>query len=340
MTDLEQRLTGALVEGADGAPSALGLAAAARSRARVRRRNRVVGAAAVVALAVGVPTAVLASRGSTSDGPSRVANDPSADSRVVPDGYRVESWRSVTIQVPDTWGYGGLESWCAGGGSLDSPRVSRPGGVNEAIACSPATGYGIAFQAIDNTDDFQWPVVQQDPDAGWPPGAYVGARGIGGVLVTVVAKTEAAGLDVLATMHAIGPEGDANGCSSQRGVAPPGDVPQGAMTVCRYDAGGLLEQSEVLSHDDTGRAVAALEAASTIPDNLGCPHDATGAAPIVRLRTADFHATVDLGGDCPTVHGLGPDRELTSDVLYWALSPGWSGSFPDGVPVPKELRQH
>jgi hypothetical protein len=318
----------------------LGLAAAARSRARVRRRNRLVGAAAVVALAVGVPTAVVATRGADSDGPSRVANDPSTDNGGVPDGYRVESWHSVTIEVPDTWGYGGLESWCAGGGSLDTPRVSRPGGVNEAIACSPATGYGIAFQAIDNTDDFQWPVVQQDPDAGWPPGAYVGARGIGGVLVTVVARTEAAGLDVLATMRAIGPEGDANGCTGQRGVAPPGDVPEGAMTVCRYGEDGLLEQSEVLTGDDAAQAADAVSATQAVFGSRDCLADPTQVIPIVRLRTADIHANVDLGGHCPTVHGLGPDRELTSDVLYWALSPGWSGSFPDGVPVPKELRQH
>ena len=255
----------------------------------------------------------------------------------MPDGLRVESWHDVSITVPDSWGYGGLESWCAGGGSLDTPRVSRPGGVNEAIACNPPTGYGISFQEIDNTDDFQWPTVQQDANAGWPPGAYVGGRAIGGVLVMVSAATEAAGLDVLATMRAIGPEGDANGCTSQRGEAPPG-VPEGSMTVCRYGEDGLLEQSEVLTGEDTNRAVAALQAAPIAPDDPACPADATAVTPLVRLRTVDIHANVDLGGDCPTVHGLGPDRELTSDVLYWALSPGWAGSFPDGVPVPKELR--
>jgi hypothetical protein len=338
MSDLEQRLADALVEGAEGAPTAPGLAVAARSRARVRRRNRLVGAAAAVALAIGVPTAIVATHGSDPDNPSRVANDPHTNSTGVPDGYRVESWHDASVTVPETWEYGALEAWCAGGGSLDTPRVSRPGGANEAIACNPLAGYGIAFQQIDNTDDFQWPVVQQDADAGWPPGAYVGGRGIGGVLVMVSAPTEAAGLDVLATMRAIGPEGDANGCTSQRGEAPPGDVPEGAMTVCRYGEDGLLEQSELLTGEDTDRAVAALGAAPTAPDGPGCAPDATAVAPLVRLRTADIHANVDLGGDCPTVHGLGPDRELTPDVLYWALSPGWSGSFPDGVPVPKELR--
>jgi hypothetical protein len=31
-------------------------------------------------------------------------------------------------------------------------------------------------------------------------------------------------------------------------------------------------------------------------------------------------------------------RELTPDVLYWALSPGFSGGFDGTVPLPKQLR--
>ena len=34
----------------------------------------------------------------------------------------------------------------------------------------------------------------------------------------------------------------------------------------------------------------------------------------------------------------GQVRELTPDVLYWALSPGWTGDGTD-VPLPPELRQ-
>ena len=29
---------------------------------------------------------------------------------------------------------------------------------------------------------------------------------------------------------------------------------------------------------------------------------------------------------------------LTADVLYWALSPGWSGTVPGDVSLPSELR--
>jgi hypothetical protein len=341
MTDLETRLAEALSQGAQDAPAAVGLAGAARSRARSRRRARLAGVAALVALCIGVPTAIVVVRGSDNGrpGPSHVANDDVPD-RGVPAGMRIESWHGVTALVPDSWGYGSLEDWCADGGQLE-PRVERPGGISLDIKCATST-YGLSFQELpagqDRDQVFDWPVALQTSE-GWPPDAYVGAHGIGDTLVEVVAPTAEQAQAILGTVRAIGPEGDANGCTSQRGEAPPGDVPEGSMTVCRYGDDGLLEQSEVLTGDDAERAVAALSAAPTIPEGLGgCPHDATEAGPIVRLRTAAIHANVDLGGDCPTVHGLGPDRELTADVLYWALSPGWSGSFPDGVPVPKELR--
>src|ERR1700750_2930697 len=57
MSDLERRLGDALTEGAQEAPSAIGLAAAARTRARERRRARVAAGAAGAVLAVAVPAA-------------------------------------------------------------------------------------------------------------------------------------------------------------------------------------------------------------------------------------------------------------------------------------------
>ena len=329
MSDLEQRLTEALTEGAQGAPNVSGLSSAARSRARSRRRTRFAGAAAAVALAVGVPTAIVATQGSDSDGPSRVANDTKADPGV-PDGYRVESWHDVSIEVPDTWGYGSHDSWCAGGGSLDTPRVSRPGEVSEMIACSPATGYGITFQEIDNGDDFQWPVVQQPGNESYPPGAYVGGRGIGGVLVMVTAATKEAGLDVLATMRKIGPEGDANGCPVDVGTDP--IARKDTMTVCRYDAAGLLEQSELLIGADLKAAELALWAAPDINSKI-CDGD---PGQTVRLASVAEYAVIDVS--CGTLMVHGEARELTKDVVYWALSPGWTGSVPDGVSLPSELR--
>jgi hypothetical protein len=340
MSDLENRLADALSQGAEGAPAAVGLAHAARSRAHSRRRARVAGVAALVALCIGVPTAVVAVRGSDNSrpGPSHVANDGAPD-RGVPAGMRTESWHGVTALVPDSWGYGSLEDWCVSGPQLE-PRVERPGGISLDIKC-PSSTYGLSFQELppgqDREQVFDWPVALQT-SKGWPPDAYVGAHGIGDIMVEVVAPTAEQAQAILGTVHAIGPQGDLNGCTSSRGEAPPQDVPDGGMRLCRYDDRGLLEQSELLSGDDVARASAALEAAPEIPDGEACPRDVTTVVPVVRLHTADIHANVDLGGDCPTVHGLGPDRELTSDVLYWALSPGWSGSVPGGVSLPSELR--
>src|SRR3954453_9511878 len=165
MSDLEQRLTDALSQGAEGAPTAAGLADAARSRARSRRRGRVTVAAAAVALCVAVPTALVATHGSTRAGPGP-SDDPTATTspQVVPAGDRVESWHGVSILVPDWWQYGNLGDWCAGGGSITS-RVQRPEGARDAIQCSPESTYGVSFQAVDNTGDFAWPVVEQPGDA-------------------------------------------------------------------------------------------------------------------------------------------------------------------------------
>ena len=60
-------------------------------------------------------------------------------------------------------------------------------------------------------------------------------------------------------MRAIGPEGDPNGCPVDAGTDPV--VPEDAMTVCRYDDAGLLEQSELLSGADLEAAETALQAA-------------------------------------------------------------------------------
>jgi hypothetical protein len=104
------------------------------------------------------------------------------------------------------------------------------------------------------------------------------------------------------------------------------------MTVCRYDEAGLLEQSELLSGADLKSADRALLAApaATRTDCDALP------AQTIRLASVAEDASIDLSCGTLTVHGEA--RELTSDVLYWALSPGWSGSVPGDVSLPPELR--
>ena len=329
MSDLEQRLADALTEGAQSAPSLPGLAAAARSRARLRRRNRIVGAAAVVALAVGVPTAIVAAQGSDSDSSDRVATDPNADSVGAPDGFRYESWHDVTVTVPDSWRYGTLDQWCVGD-EPERPLVERPGGVSTLVACGPnAFGYGVRFQEVDNTDDFEWPLVEQSGDT-WAPGTFVGARGRGGILVEVALPDSDLAAQILASVQ-VNERLDPNGCPVDSSSDPV--VPGDTMTVCRYDDAGLLDQSELLSGADLKAAELALWAA---PDasTLGACDAFPGQT--IRLASVAEDAGIDLS--CGTLLVHGEARRLTEDVLYWALSPGWSGSVRDGVSLPSELR--
>ncbi len=341
MTDLEERLTAALTQGAQAAPTATGLAAAARSRARRGRRAKASGVAALAALCIGVPTAVVAIGGSDDERPrpSKVA-DGNTGGPGVPDGMRVESWHGVTALVPESWGYGSLQDWCASGGEPE-PRVERPGGISLLIQCATST-YGLSFQELppgqDRDQEFDWPVALQTSE-GWPPDAYVGAHGIGDVLVQVTAPSEQQAREILATVRAIGPEGDVNGCPVDAGSDPV--VPGHVMAVCRYDEAGALEQSERLDADE---AASAEEAIGSAPyDTRRGPLCPSPHAPTttIRMVSSAMDATVTFGGSCPldTRVAFGDEgRTLGREVLYWALSPGWSGSVPDGVHLPSELR--
>ncbi|QIG41777.1 hypothetical protein G5V58_02380 [Nocardioides anomalus] len=335
MSDLEQRLSEVLHRGAEAAPDATGLAGAARTRARQRRRTRLAGAAAVVALAVAAPTAWVLGTGGDPDrsvDPQRTAADPGAGD----EGFRWESWHGVTVQVPDTWAPGALSTWCL---TADEPvpHVQRPGGATAAIACSPQQTYGLSFQEVDAGADFAWPVVHQ-AGGGWPEENVVGGRGIGGVLITVATREETLAQRILDSAHAIGPDGDPNGCTSRLGGDPVA-APEGALSVCRYDDTGLLEQSEALVGQPAGDAVRALQAAPPAGAE-GCTDASSASQPhgVVLLRAAGTSARVDLVPDCARVTVDGDVRTLTSDVLYWALSPGWSGDAT-GLPLPAQLRQ-
>jgi hypothetical protein len=52
---------------------------------------------------------------------------------------------------------------------------------------------------------------------------------------------------------------------------------------------------------------------------------------------------VALGSGCAVTDGAFDgrvNRSLTEDVVYWALSPGWSRTPPTGVPFPHDLRRN
>jgi len=341
MSDFENRVAEVLRSESAAAPDGLGLADAARGRARARRRTRVaaVGVGAVVAIAI--PAAVVALGGGDDPGRTPVADDPSTTKPVDKFPGRWETWHNLSVRVPTDWQYGALTTWCVGEDSPEEFNVFREGGVVESIACSPQSSYGLMFQAIDmkDTDEpFDWPVVQQTGDA-WPAHTYVGAHGEDGVLVEVAGPDRQQVLDILATVSTFGPV-DPNGCSAiddgGPGMAGAGEVP-----VCRYDGKGRLVQSERLTGDD---AAAAVEAVRATPQEDGGNLCANVETEYVVMGVEGDRVEVQYAGNSNCAdRGVfieGVDHVLTADVLYWALSPGWTGSVGPGVPLPSALRSY
>lgn len=338
MSDFEGRVTEVLRAESESAPDALGLADAARGRARTRRRQRVaaIGAGAVAALAI--PLAVVALGGNGADGPGPDQDDAPLLSDKFAEG-RWETWHDVSVRVPDDWRYGDLATYCADGGSAEEFRVGRPGGVVPMILCTPGSSYGVSFQEIDMQDSdepFDWPVVTQTGEA-WPPGTYVGAHGESGVLVTVAGPDREEVADILATVSWVDPV-DPNGCSTTDDGGP-GRAGKGEVPVCRYDDEGRLVQSEKLTGDDAEAAAEAVRAAPQEDGGNLC--GSTGTEYVVMGVEGDRVEVQYAGGDCAGqgvfVEGL--DHALTADVLFWALSPGWSGATGGHVPLPDPLRQ-
>jgi hypothetical protein len=302
------------------------------------RVTEALAAGAVVAIAI--PVAVVALDGGDGPGKTPVADDPSTTSPVDKFPGRWETWHDISVRVPTDWQYGNQMSWCANGGSVDQFLVTRPGGVTEMIACTPGSSYGIAFQDIDmkKTDEpFDWPVVQQTGDA-WPAHTYVGAHGEAGVLVTVAGPDRQQLLDILATVSTFDPV-DPNGCSATDDGGP-GMAGEGEVPVCRYDEEGRLVQSERLIGDD---AIAAADAVRATPQEDGgnlCDNPDTEYVVMgvegdrVEVQYAGNSTCADRG---VFIEGVG--HALTADVLYWALSPGWTGSVDEHVPLPDQLRR-
>jgi hypothetical protein len=268
-----------------------------------------------------VPVGVLALAGDDGSGGPPVAGNPDA-SDVDPVGVgRWESWHGLKVLVPEDWQYGDQATWCAGGRSADQALVTRPGGLQPSIACTPQSSYGVSFQDIDmkeSDEPFDWPVVRQTGDA-WPAQTFVGAHGEDGVLVTVAGPDREQVVSVLETVGSFG-DTDPNGCS--RGVDDGFALArQGAMSVCRYDTSGRLEQSELLFGGDATAAAEALDHMQQ--GELDCA-PAEGPGQVIKMFDGVRDVTIELDGAC-TVGAGTPSGIVDPDVLWWALSPGFSG---------------
>ena len=329
MSELESRVAEGLAGTAGRAPAPDDLASGARDRLRRRRRTTaavVTAAAAVVA----VPVAV-ALVGTPAD------EDPGGDSTVTetPSGWRTETWRDLSISVPPEWGWGGGRGWCADGRDLGQARqVSRPAELVPAIVCTPSYGYGAHFQkpSVGELPPGTEGAVQQYRGDRYPDGSWIGYVSTQSSAVWVVTDDRTTTRQVLDSATPVG-EVDANGCATRLEMTAYSGHDR--LSVCRFDGDGWLEQSELLTKEGSARAVAALRAAPTLDGGRPCSPGLTGDAPTIAMTGAQTLAKVVLEGPCTGIEnnldGLSVDR-VTREVLYWALSPGWSGSVPTGAP--------
>ncbi len=355
MTDFEDRLSTALRSAGAVAPDATGLVDAARGRAQTRGRRRT--ALASVAAVVGVAgvvggVALMGDRdtGQTTapatSGASDAATTSSPDTPV--SDSRVESWRDISVLVPADYGYGNLSTWCLNGKREPGPPVvERPGGAVPAIGCiGPQAGYGVAFGDANAFDPKEPPgkVWQYGPvgpgvdEQSYPDGAWLGylVTPDGQSMVQVSLPTRAEAQSVLDSF-ALNTRVDANGCAprmgGEQGVRTlPGE---GQLRLCRYAVDGWLEQSELRVGQDAADAEAALDSAPTKGDRM-CTMALEG--PTVVVATADAEGQVTLDA-CQGFSWAGKDHDLTADVLYWVLSPGWSGAVDGDVPMPGRFRR-
>ena len=239
---------------------------------------------------------------------------------------------------------GATASWTTGvavEATLAHPVVQRPGGASIDILCDPQNGYGVQFFDGSAADlayraGQVWQYEKGDAEAAYPEGAWLGyQRGgdTGDNIVWVVAPDRATVEEVLASFVR-NASVDANGCAAHATDAGP-DLAEGLVRLCRYGIDDWLEQSELLTGQDAADALAALESAPAKGDRM-CTMALTG--PVVQVTSADAQGRVTLDA----CHGFawdGAEHDLTADVLYWVLTPGWSGGVEGDVPMPDKFRQ-
>lgn len=314
MSDLEQRLTDALRGAGEQAPHPGDLVTPARARLRQRRRTTaaaVIAAVVVVAIPVGVQLA-------------RQGVEPEVTT-VVPDAWRTESYRDLTLRVPATWGHQGGPDWCSGDGK---PAVTRGEGFLVNASCSPRFTYGVRFRDV--------PAQLHARPKGVPADAVLDVVGTGSASAWIVAESQEQLAQIVASGHQI--DGvDANGCPA---VFDPELVSvDDRVSICLFES-GELQQSELLSAaDSAGARTAVADAPRDEGGFVACPEYAR-AHPLITLRSRDLSADL-LPSDCGIATRMLDESQtklVTEDVLYWALSPGAAVGSASGLPMPDPRR--
>jgi hypothetical protein len=216
------------------------------------------------------------------------------------------------------------------------------------IRCFPQYAYGVLIESSAAVDlaHPSGSVWQYGDEGVYPDGAWLSIVVEDEIAVTVVTRDQATAARIVDSVQTI--DGvDGSGCTprfDQRSDADLGGQAdrRSRMSICRYDPDGWLVQSERLSEQDTESATEALSAAPIRQGQSPCSGTPVRHSTVVMGFGHDLGSVwVRWGSQCGGERGVffsGVVRELTPDILFWALSPGWSGSVPDGVPMPDRLR--
>ncbi len=353
MTD--SRLETLLAQGPPGGDDATGLATRARGRQRARRRTTglTVAAVALAVAAVPVTAAVVDDDQGLSilrPEPQVLQTEPAVDPRT-----RTETWHRLSLEVPADWDHHGGADWCV---ATREPGfgVDRPEGVTAAIGCTPGQAYGVTFgdgSAIrwvyesGHVWQYRWESESESESESedqvkvYPEDSWLGLVQDGDDYALVVTRSEALTRRIVESADVV--DGvDANGCAVRNGE----DSAQGSgdrWSVCRYDAADRLVQSELLTVAQTEAFSKAVQSAPPFAVIGGCRARAEPSGRVVAGSGGDLGSVSIVFEDtCFQRNGVflsGTSGALTRDILYWALSPGWSGSVGAGVPLPDQLRK-
>ena len=302
-------------------------------------------AAVVLVAAVAIPLAISRFSGSSpssavpaaapESGPSDAASnaEPTASAPVSRPGWRWESYRVLSYQVPTTWGYGYAPdtAWCVGegrtayGAIVDMASETR---AVPAILCPRAI-------PLDRLPMFVSVRSAGAADRGWdlPSGWGVASTELNGYRLEVVHpdKAQEVADEIVASVRPIA-EVDPNGCVA---AAAPRQSAQIAspdrVSLCQYERGvdHPLLASTVLTGERAANVVDALMRApvGSGPDGSSCAveGDVTGETEViarlwqgsnaqdVRVR----YAACEGNG----ITGLGDSRKLTAEACQAIMVP-------------------
>ena len=266
------------------------------------------------------------------DGPrgSNVATETPAPTRGLEDGWRAETWHGVTFEVPDRWLHGGTTAWCTRSENpIDvTSRVSRPGTMVPAIACTPWHGYGVTVGSSAAYDTVHasghvWKYDTEGVDqAVYPDNAWLAHWYDGEEVVTIVTPYRTLTERILSSVQEV--EGvDPNGCTADLGAAEAMKGGGEGLSLCRYDEVDQLAASRRLTGDDAARALDILTSAPVRNETGRCTEPAPSGRTAV-LDDGAYLATVvvDTCGGWDGVFFSGMAREVTDDVQRLVASLG------------------